>query len=104
MEIRATVPPSPTPTGTAAPQARLPGRTAPVEPSPPQSKGTSASGEPPIVRTRTELSVDERIDRVVGRVIDEETGEEIREIPPKELRRLYAAMREMTEPVVDETA
>ena len=57
---------------------------------------------PPIPKIRADLRYDESTKRVVGRIYDENTGEAIRELPPEELRQLYAKTREMLGPLVDE--
>ncbi len=57
-----------------------------------------------VVQTHVELAFDETINRVVGRVVDETTGETILDIPPAQLKALYSKMREQLGPLVDETA
>jgi hypothetical protein len=57
---------------------------------------------PKVVKMRAELRFDKTLNRVVGRILDEETGEEIRKVPPEELLQLYAKTREMLGPLVDE--
>lgn len=54
--------------------------------------------------TRIELRVDEATNEVFGRVINVETGEAIRELPTKELRRLEAATLEQLGHLVDKIA
>jgi uncharacterized FlaG/YvyC family protein len=56
------------------------------------------------VRTHAEIAFDPVLNRVVGHIVDEETGEEIIAIPPKELKALYTKMREQLGPLVDEKA
>ncbi|MFQ5773247.1 MAG: flagellar protein FlaG [Kiloniellaceae bacterium] len=92
----------------------MPGEANPATPPPKAARPdvqTSVPDEPVkaregprIVKVRAELRFDESINRVVGRMINEETGEEVREIPPAELRRIYAAIREMLGSQLDETA
>ncbi len=55
-----------------------------------------------VAQTHVELAYDETINRVVGQVVDEETGEAILELPPKQLKALYTKMREQLGPLVDE--
>ncbi len=108
MEIRAI-----TPTIPAAPAA------APApEASPPQAvernlqdtsvgpaRAAPAGQErPQIAHTHVELKFDETLNRIVGRVVDESTGETIHEIPPEQLKALYTKMREQLGPLVDGTA
>ena len=50
--------------------------------------------------SHAELEFDETLNRVVGRVVDEATGETIHEIPPKQLKALYTKMREQLGPLV----
>ncbi len=47
------------------------------------------------VDTRVQVDIDKPSGRVIGRVIDKQTGELIRQVPPKELLRLLAKTREM---------
>ncbi len=63
-----------------------------------------AAQAPRVVQTHVELAFDKTINRVVGRVVDETTGETILEIPPEQLKALYTKMREQLGPLVDETA
>ena len=108
MEIRAI-----TPTIPAAPAA-VPAAAA----NPPQavernlqdtsvgpSRAAPAGQEhPQIAHTHAELEFDETLNRIVGRVVDETTGETIHEIPPEQLKALYTKMREQLGPLVDGTA
>jgi len=59
---------------------------------------------PRAVQTHGKLAFDEAINRVVGRVVDETTGEAILDIPPEQLKALYTKMREQLGPLVDGTA
>ncbi len=54
--------------------------------------------------TRVELRVDEGTNEVFGRVINVETGEAIRELPTKELRRLEVTTLEQLGHLVDKIA
>ncbi len=59
---------------------------------------------PQVAHTHAELEFDEALNRVVGRIVDETTGETILEIPPEQLKALYTKMREQLGPLVDGTA
>ncbi len=59
---------------------------------------------PRLAHTHAELKFDETLNRIVGRVVDETTGETILEIPPEQLKALYRKMREQLGPLVDGTA
>ncbi len=63
-----------------------------------------AAQAPQIARTHAELEFDETLNRMVGRVVDETTGETIHELPPEQLKALYTKMREQLGPLVDGTA
>ncbi len=114
MEIRAVAPPAAAPSAPKVQPARLPGHASATETpaaQPPAEAATDTevaappiADGPKVVKMRAELRFDEFVNRVVGRIVDEETGEEIREIPPKELIELYHKTREMLGPIVDETA
>lgn len=67
-----------------------------------EAPAKEAPATPPIPKIRADLRYDDSIKRVVGRVYDETTGEAIRDIPPKELVRLYAKTREMLGPLGNE--
>ncbi len=106
--------PAITPTIPTAPAAvPAPGQGVPNT-NPPQAvernlQGTSAGPSravqaPQIAHTHAELEFDETLNRIVGRVVDETTGETILEIPPEQLKALYSKMREQLGPLVDETA
>lgn len=47
--------------------------------------------------TRLEFNRDEDLDRVIVRVVDRDTDEVLREIPPEEVLRVAKAMRELNE-------
>jgi uncharacterized FlaG/YvyC family protein len=60
--------------------------------------------EPPKVpRVRLELRIDEDTKQVFGRVVDMETGEEIRQIPAESIRHLQAISRELFVELIDES-
>ncbi len=108
MDIKAVIPTIPTaPASTPAPEAKPPpavernlqgisGATA-------QDSGEAAQG-PQIAHTHAELTFDQTINRVVGRIVNEQTGETIHEIPSEELKALYTKMREQLGSLVDGTA
>ena len=59
--------------------------------------------EPPETqRVRLELRIDDDTKQVFGRVVDQETGEEIRQIPAESIRHLQAISREMFIELVDQ--
>ncbi len=104
MEIRAIAPTNPPAPATApAPEAKPPEA---VERNLQGALGAAvnATQAPQVAQTHVELAFDETINRVVGRVVDETTGETILEIPPEQLKALYTKMREQLGPLVDETA
>ena len=59
---------------------------------------------PRVVHTHVELAFDQTINRVVGRIVNEQTGETIHEMPPEQLKALYTKMREQLGPLVNGTA
>ncbi len=59
---------------------------------------------PQVAHTHAELTFDEALNRIVGRVVDETTGETILEIPPEQLKALFTKMREQLGPLVDGSA
>ncbi len=59
---------------------------------------------PQIAHTHAELVFDEALNRVVGRIVNEETGETIHEIPSEQLKALYTKMREQLGSLVDGNA
>ncbi len=104
MEIRAITPTNPpAPAAAPAPEAKPPRA---VERNLQGASGAAAKAvqAPRVVRTHVELAFDQTINRVVGRIVDETTGETILEIPPEQLKALYTKMREQLGPLVDETA
>ena len=50
------------------------------------------------------MRFDEDLNRVVGRIVNEQTGETIQEFPPEQLRVLFTKMREQPGSLVDGTA
>jgi flagellar protein FlaG len=56
---------------------------------------------PQAVNSRVELTVNKEAGIVVGRVINRETGEVIREIPSEEMVRLIEATKRALGPIVD---
>ena len=56
---------------------------------------------PQAVNSRVELTVNKEAGIVVGRVINRETGEVIREIPSEEMVRLIEATKRALGPLVD---
>lgn len=115
MDIRAI---SPTLTAPSAPKSRAAAaileKSAPVPklerklrvPSnePVSNEPVKKAAAPKMAKTHAELAFDETINRVVGRVVNENTGQVIHEIPPAELRALYTKTREQLGPLVDEKA
>ncbi len=108
MEIRAitpTIPPTiPAP---PAPQANPPQaveRNLQDTSVGPAKAAQAGQERPQVAHTHAELEFDETLNRIVGRVVDETTGETIHEIPPKQLKALYTKMREQLGPLVDGTA
>ena len=55
-------------------------------------------------QSRMELAYNRDTGRVVARIMDKESGELVREIPSKELQRLFAQMRKYLGHVFDEKA
>lgn len=111
MEIRPVMPPAAAPSAPTSQSIGLPDEASRPDVTPPsaprpriETQEAAAPKGPRIVKVRTELRFDESINRVVGQVIDEDTGEKVLEIPPEEIRRLYAAMRELLGSLLDETA
>ena len=107
MDIRATTPTIPTvpaaPATAPAPEANRPRA---VERNLQGTSGaaTDATQAPRVVHTHAELAFDETLNRIVGRIVNDATGETIYEIPPARLKALYTKMREQLGPLVDETA
>ena len=104
MEIRAIAPTNPpAPAAAPAPEAKPPRA---VERNLQYTLGAAAEAvlAPRIAHTHAEIEFDQTLNRVVGRVVDETTGETILDIPPEQLKALYTKMREQLGPLVDETA
>lgn len=74
--------------------------------APNAAQSASPFFEPALARreTRLELDIDEATQRVVGRFVDAETGEVVRQVPPEEVIRLLARARELLGAILDETA
>ncbi len=108
MEIRAVTPTIPAaPAAKPAPKANPPQaveRNLQDTPVGPSRAAPAGQEHPQIVHTHAELQYDEAINRVVGRIVNEQTGETIHEIPPAQLKALYLKMREQLGPLVDGTA
>ncbi len=108
MDIKAIIPTIPTaPAPKPAPEAKPPQaaeRTLQgVSGASAQASDAAAEG-PHIVHTHAELSFDETINRVVGRIVNEQTGETVHEMPPEQLKALYTKMREALGSLIDGTA
>jgi uncharacterized FlaG/YvyC family protein len=101
MDIRPTTPTIPAAAPT--PEAKPPRA---VERNLQGASGAAAEAvqAPQIVHTHAELAFDETINRVVGRIVNEQTGETILEMPPAQLKALYTKMREQLGPLVDGAA
>ncbi len=101
MEIKAIIPTIPTAPATgAAPESGPPQA---VERNLQRALGAAAEAVrgPRIVHTHAELQYDEALNRVVGRIVNEQTGETIQEIPSEQLKALYTKMREQLGSLVD---
>jgi uncharacterized FlaG/YvyC family protein len=57
---------------------------------------------PTVPRIRLELRIDDDTKRVFGRVVDRESGKEIRQIPAESIRQLQAISRELFGSLIDE--
>ncbi len=104
MDIKAINPTMPAaPASTPAPEAKPPYA---VEQNLQGISGATAEAVqgPRIVHTHAELKFDESLNRIVGRVVNEQTGETIHEIPSEQLKALYTKMREQLGSLVDGTA
>ena len=108
MEIRTITPTIPAaPASAPAPEANPPQavernlQDTSVDPS---RAAPAGQVRPRIVHTHAELEFDETLNRVVGRIVNEETGETIHEMPPEQLKALFTKMREQLGPLVDGTA
>ena len=117
MEFRTISPPAPVPSvspmkpGGAEHQAQRDKRVPPATETKADNKSrqhrqrSDAPKQPPpsIPGMRLELRIDEATNQVFGRVIDRETGEEVRQIPAESIRHLQAISRELFDSFVDET-
>lgn len=111
MSVSATFPTANMPSATTAPVARNLGQNT-QRAEPPQAPVRNLQGAPEgpaeqastphIKQTRATIAFDPALNRVVGEIVDKETGEEIVAIPPEKLKALYARMRENLGPLVDE--
>ncbi len=108
MDIPAITPTIPTaPTAVSTPEANPPQtveRNLQDTSVGPSRAAPAGQEHPQIVHTHAELQYDEAINRVVARIVNEQTGETIHEIPPAQLKALYLKMREQLGPLVDGTA
>ncbi len=111
MDINAVIPTIPTaPASTPAPEAKPPHAVERnlqgVSGAAAQASGAAAKAVegPRIAHTHAELAFDEAINRVVGRIVNEQTGETIHEIPSEQLKALYLKMREDLGSLVDGSA
>ena len=112
-------PPSPSPRPASADGQREAGRAATASlraaPSSRTTEGAQTKRPPPpdtgakpdfpsITNHRLELRVDEGTGEVFARVINDDTGRAIEEIPAKELRHLAAQIKELLGRLLDRTA
>lgn len=92
---------------------------APAPPAPPREmakdadRTSGATGDGPApgdaagtmpLSTHVELDIDNGSRRVVGRFVDNESGDTVRQVPTEEMLRLLAKTREMIGTLFDETA
>jgi len=112
MEFRTISPPAPVPSATpmkpggAEHQAQRDKRVPPATETKADNKARPHRQRhqgPTIPGVRLELRIDDATNQVFGRVIDRETGEEVRQIPAESIRHLQAISRELFESLVDET-
>jgi FlaG protein len=116
MEFRTISPPAPVPSATpmkpggTEDQAQRNKRVPPATDIKADNKPRAHrhSSEPPmrgpmIPGVRLELRIDESTNQVFGRVIDRETGKEVREIPAESIRHLQAISRELFDSLIDKT-
>lgn len=68
-----------------------------------EPKSAAAAGTAAVDNVRLALHVDEASGRVVGQVIDQETGDVMRQVPEEEMLRLLAKTREMIGALFNET-
>ena len=55
-----------------------------------------------IFNRKLKYSIDKELDQVIVKVVDAETDKVIKEIPPDQLKRLYAKMKEAVGSIIDE--
>ncbi len=104
MDIPAIIPTIPTvPTAVSTPEANPP-QTVERNLQDTLVGPSRAAQAPQIARTHAELEFDETLHRIVGRVVDETTGQTIHEVPPEQLKALYTKMREQLGPLVGGSA
>lgn len=58
---------------------------------------------PSLAHASLSLDVDDKTGRVVGRIIDKDSGQVIHQIPSDEMLQLIAATKEMLGPLLDKT-
>ena len=56
-----------------------------------------------VFNRKLKYSIDKELDQVIVKVVDAETDKVIKEIPPEELKRLYAKMKEAMGLIIDTT-
>ncbi len=102
MEIRAFTPtiPAATPAPEAKPPQAVERNLQDTSAGPSRAAAAGQEG-PRIVHTHAEIEFDETLNRIVGRIVNEETGETIQEFPPEQLRAIYTKMREQLGSLVD---
>jgi flagellar protein FlaG len=77
------------------------------EPSKPMIRNRSSEGgrllsaKDATTRAKVAFTVDKQTEELYIQVVDRETGEVLREIPPAEIRRLTSALEENFAPLVD---
>lgn len=115
MDVRIFTPPttqpsaSPVPSGPGATHKAVARRVPPPETVKTDNKVQEQRQHTPVVRpsslqpVRVELFVDDQTNQVFGRVVDRNTGKEIRQIPAEDVRRLQAISREMFGSILDQT-
>ena len=115
MDVRISAPPTQQTTATPAPASpgaspkEVARRVPPPETVTTDNKAQDQRQQTPVARTRpahpvrVELFVDDATNQVFGRVIDSNTGKEIRQIPAEDIRRLQAISREMFGSILDQT-
>jgi uncharacterized FlaG/YvyC family protein len=104
MDINAVTPTIPTAAATAPAPETKPPQAVERNLQDTSAGPAKAAQAPRIAHTHAELAFDETLNRVVGRIVNEETGETIHEIPSEQLKALFAKMREQLGSLVDGTA